>query len=150
MTSIDVSRLESLVGYNLKRAFNAVKADLGRTLEPFGLRMMTYSTLVLITDNPGLQQAKLADALDMERPNLVAIIDDLERRKLVSRDSVPGDRRARALVPTKAGQTICKRANEAVVAHEASLFAGLGGVGMRDLLQALVRANKALSRGERT
>ena len=46
--------LRNLVGYQMKRAFNVIQADLVKTLKPFDLRMLTYTALVLIVDNPGL------------------------------------------------------------------------------------------------
>ena len=72
--------LRSLYGYQMKRTFNVIQSDLSRTLKPLDLRMLTYTALVLIVDNPGLRQSQLAEALDIERPNLVVIVDELERR----------------------------------------------------------------------
>ena len=40
--------------------------------------MLTYTALVLIVDNPGLNQSRLAQVMDIERPNLVNVIDELE------------------------------------------------------------------------
>ena len=128
--SSDVSRisddtLRQFIGYHLKRASNAVLGDLARVLKPFELRMITYTALVLIVDNPGLRQSQLADAMDVERPNLVVIIDELERRDLISRDKVPTDRRAYALRPTPAGRQLYERAVAAVSAHERALLKGI-------------------------
>ena len=116
--------LRGFVGYHMKRAFNVVQADLANTLKPYDLRMITYSALVLIVDNPGLRQSQLADAMDIERPNLVVIIDELERRDLILREKVPTDRRAYALVPTLAGRQLCQRAVAAVRGHEMRLLRG--------------------------
>ncbi len=115
--------LRSLLGYEMKRAFNVVHHDLRSTLDPFGLRMLTFTALVLIVDNPGLRQSQLAAAMDMERPNLVVILDELEARALIVRDRDPTDRRAYALKPTRAGGRLCARAFEAVKAHERRLLA---------------------------
>lgn len=90
--TVSDTTLRSFVGYRMKRAFNVVQDDLTATLRPFDLRMLTYTALVLIVDNPGLRQSQLADAMDIERPNLVVIIDELERRELIVRDRVPTDR----------------------------------------------------------
>ena len=117
--------LQRFVGYHLKRAFNVVQSDLTQTLKPFDLRMLTYSALVLIVDNPGLSQSQLADAMDIERPNLVVIVDELDQRDLILRDRVPTDRRTYALRATLKGQSLYKRAVAAVVAHEAALFAAI-------------------------
>ena len=42
------------VGYNLKRAINALQADLSRVLKPYGLRVIFFSAIALILDNPVL------------------------------------------------------------------------------------------------
>ncbi len=117
--------LRRFLGYLMKRAFNVVQADLVDTLDEFGLRMLTYSALVLVCDNPGLSQTQLAAAMDIERPNLVVIVDELERRDLIIRNRVPTDRRLYALKPTKAGQALCAKAVAANEAHEARLFSGI-------------------------
>lgn len=117
--------LREFLGYHIKRTMNVVQADLARTLRPFRLRMVTYSALVLIVDNPGLRQSQLAAAMDIERPNLVVIIDELEGRGLILREKVPTDRRAYALVPTLSGRQLCTRAVAAVKGHEERLLRGL-------------------------
>ncbi|GGE38324.1 MarR family winged helix-turn-helix transcriptional regulator [Actibacterium pelagium] len=117
--------LRNFLGYHMKRAFNVIQSDLTQTLKPFDLRMLTYTALVLIVDNPGLRQSQLAEAMDIERPNLVVIIDELERRELIVRDRVPTDRRAYALKATLAGRQLYDRAVAAVTAHEERLLTGL-------------------------
>lgn len=109
----------------MKRAFNVVKADLVSALKPFELRMLTYTALVLIVDNPGVRQSQLADAMDIERPNLVVIIDELEERDLIVRERVPTDRRAYALKVTLAGRQLYEKSVAAVEANEAALLDGI-------------------------
>ena len=130
-TTTEVSRvsdetLRGFIGYNMKRAFNYIQSDLAQVLKPHDLRMVTFSALVLIVDNPGMRQSQLADALAIERPNLVVIIDELEGRDLISRDRVPTDRRAYALQATLAGRQLYDKALGDVMAHENRLMAKLG------------------------
>lgn len=110
--------MRGLFGYNIKRAFSALQVDLLHVLGEFDLRMVPFSTLVMIVENPGLRQSQLADALAIERPNLVVVLDGLERRALITRDRVPTDRRAYALSATLAGHQLCEKAYRAVQAHE--------------------------------
>ncbi|MCI5075112.1 MarR family transcriptional regulator [Oricola sp.] len=117
--------LRSFAGYNMKRAFNLVQADLARTLEPFGLRMMTFTALALIVDNPDMSQSQLAGALAVERSNLVTIVDDLEKHGWITRNPAPNDRRSHALRATPDGECLCEKAVSAVAAHEAKLLGGL-------------------------
>jgi DNA-binding MarR family transcriptional regulator len=125
MSEVTEQTLRDLLGYNIKRAFNVIQTDLTRALKPHDLRMITFSALVLIVDNPGLRQSQLADALALERPNLVGILDGLEARALITRDRVPTDRRAYSLQATLAGRQLSDAALRDVQAHEIRLLAGL-------------------------
>lgn len=124
--AISDATLREFTGYNMKRAFIVIQADVTRTLEPFGLRMVTYSALAIVGDNPGLSQSQLAAALAIERPNLVVIVDELEGRDLVNRDRVPTDRRTYALRLTTEGARLLASATEAVRGHEARMMKGIG------------------------
>ena len=84
---------------------------------------MSFSTLSLIVDNPDIIQSRLAEALSMERSNLVLVIDELEQRELVTRGKVRGDRRAYALRATLKGRRLRDRALRAIAAHEDRLLA---------------------------
>lgn len=117
--------LRGYVGYAMKRAFNAIQSDLNATLAPFGLRMITYSCLTVIRDTPRLRQSQLADVLSIERPNLVLILDELERAELVERTRAPNDRRAYELTVTLKGRRLCDRAGDAVRDHDLRMVAGL-------------------------
>lgn len=129
--------LNRFMGYHMKRAFNVIQSDLSNTLKPFDLRMLTFTALTLIRDNPNLSQSQLADAMDIERPNMVVIVDELERRDLIRRDRVPTDRRAYALTVTLAGQRLCDKAIAAIDAHEARLFANLDADTRNLMVEAL-------------
>ena len=117
--------LRRFLGYHLKRAQSLLMADMNAAIRPLGLRMITYSALSMVVANPGLRQSQLADALAIERPNLVVILDDLETAGLIARDRVPSDRRAYALTPTVRGRRLLDRATAAVTAHEARMLAGI-------------------------
>lgn len=143
VSSVSDKALQQFVGYHLKRAFNVIRSDLSQTLEPFGLRMITYSALALIIDNPGLRQSQLATALDIERPNLVVVIDELEQRELIVRERVPTDRRAYALQATLTGQRLCQKAIEADLAHEAELLAGISEEERKIVIKAMRMIGRA-------
>ncbi|MCR9126840.1 MAG: MarR family transcriptional regulator [Rhodobacteraceae bacterium] len=131
--------LRGFVGYGMKRAMQVVQADLNATLAPMDLRMLTFSALTVVVDNPGLSQARLADALAIERPNLVLVVDELEQRALITRDPSPKDRRAYALKPTPAGVRLCGAARAVVMAHDDRMAAGLSPEARAALMEALRR-----------
>jgi DNA-binding MarR family transcriptional regulator len=110
-------------GYMMKRAFNVVQEDLTRVLEPFGLRMLSFSALLVVVEHPDITQTQLAQALSVERSNIVVLLDGLQAAGLVNRNPAPNSRRAHALRATSAGQKLAQKALTAVDAHELRLFA---------------------------
>lgn len=124
-------------GYNLKRAFNAIQMDLNACLADSGLRMMTFSVLSIIDENPGIRQSGVAELLAIERPNMVVIIDELEQAMLIQRDRSDTDRRAYELRVTKTGKARLERARQAVIDHETRMTEGVSEKDIADLITAL-------------
>ena len=129
--------LRQFTGYHLKRAYNVVRSDLTKKLEPLGLRITTYSSLLLIVENPGVRQSQLAASLDIERPNMVMIIDDLEQKGWISRKRLENDRRAYALFSTPLGDQVCKEAVKLDFEHEAKILGALSKEEVNTLIAAL-------------
>ena len=130
--------LRGYIGYNLKRTLSLVQADLSQVLGALGLRAVSFSALSVVVRNPGINQTQLAEALKIERSNLVQLIDELSARGLLARTPVPGDRRRHALMATAEGQALLDRAEAAVAGHEARVFAMLDA-GEKAMLLALLR-----------
>lgn len=113
------SVLGDLIGYRLKRAYMRFQPEAQRVLAEDGLRVVSFSCLSIIVDNPGIVQSELAGALQMERSNLVVIIDELEERGLIGRKRVPTDRRRYALTATLRGRHLRDRvADKARIAED--------------------------------
>ena len=98
--SLDLSALTAIVGYPLRRAQLALFEDFNRRFAALELSPAQYSTLAVIGANPGRRQSEIAGALGIQRPNFVAMMDELERRGLAERLRTPADRRSRALALT--------------------------------------------------
>ncbi len=83
--------------------------------------------LTAIDRNPGSSQAAIAQSLGIKRSNFVKLVDEFERRKLVVRRQVAGDRRANALFLTsKSGQSELALLHQLRIAHEARIAALIG------------------------
>ncbi len=134
--------LDKLVGYHIRRSSNLFHSDLIQSLRPFDLRMITLSALAIVSDNPGLRQSQLADALDIERPNMVAIVDELESRKLVTRERTPNDRRAYALTLTANGKALLEKALVEVHAHEKRLLENIEPEDLSHLVSVMKKIRK--------
>lgn len=117
--------LKVYTGFLMKHAFNAIVGDLAQVLAPYGLRKLSFSALKVVVQYPGISQSQLAQALAMERSNIVSLLDGLEADGLLARTPVPTNRRAHALQPTARGMALAAEVSREVTAHEARLFAQL-------------------------
>jgi DNA-binding MarR family transcriptional regulator len=131
---IDLSQLTALIGYQLRRAQMAVFDDFIRSFAAHDIRPTQYGVLTAINCNPGSSQAAIAQSLGIKRSNFVKLIDEFERRKLVVRKQVAGDRRANALFLTKSGESELAELHQIRIAHEARIAALIGDEGDRRVL----------------
>src|ERR1700744_6747515 len=104
--SIDLHGVEDEIGFMLRLAQLAVFKDVIETLSPFGLRPSDFSALRVIAANPGLKQQDIGRELGIKGPNLVGMVEDLNKRRLITRKVVPGDRRSYSLPLTAAGHEL--------------------------------------------
>ncbi|WP_137919713.1 MarR family winged helix-turn-helix transcriptional regulator [Hydrogenophaga sp. 2FB] len=109
-SDIDTSFLESLLGYNARRAALAVIAVFLRRMAPYGVRPVDFSVLSVVAHNPGVTSRQICSTLDILPPNLVGMVKSLQKRGLVVRKPHPNDRRAQGLHLSDAGQTLYNEA----------------------------------------
>ena len=134
---LDLSGLTSVVGYTLRRAQMAVFEDFIQRFSVLDLKPAQYSVLLVIGDNPGRKQSEIAAALGIQRPNFVAMLDELERRGLAERTRSATDRRSHAVVLTPAGRTLLDRAKDLQRRQEVDLGELLGPGGRDRLVDQL-------------
>lgn len=106
--------LRELTGYRLQRATGIAMMRYKAVFAQFGLRRTTFSCLSLIVETPGLRQSQLGEKLSIERPNLVGIVEDLNRRGFIEKSVSSEDRRAYSLRPTAEGLQLFRDAFAAV------------------------------------
>ncbi len=139
---LDLSALTTIVGYPLRRAQLAVFEDFNRRFVALKLSPAQYSALVIIGANPGRKQSEIAGALGIQRPNFVAMMDELERRGLAERLRTPADRRSRALALTAAGAALAARARRVQAEQEKQVERLIGREGRERLVAALTRLSE--------
>jgi DNA-binding MarR family transcriptional regulator len=100
--------------------------------------------LTIISENPGVRQREVCDALGIQKANFVPLLNELERRGLALRKSVAADRRSSALHLTPLGNVTLQRARTIHEAYEQRFVTRLGRRG-RDQLLALL--NKVMEAG---
>ncbi len=69
-----------------------------------GMTLARARTLIHLGKKDCMTQTELAEALDIEGPSLVPLLDGLEKQGLTERRPVDGDRRAKQIALTEAGQ----------------------------------------------
>ncbi len=137
-SGIDASYLESLLGYNARRAALAVIGVFLQRMAPFGLRPVDFSVLTLIAHNPGITSRQLCAALDILPPNLVGMIKSLDKRGLIERRPHPTDRRAQGLHLSPAGKKLQKSAQATATQLEIDVANRLSATEL-DTLKSLLR-----------
>jgi DNA-binding MarR family transcriptional regulator len=115
---IDTAYLETLLGYNARRAALRIIALFLERMGPHRLRPVDFSVLSLIVHNPGITSRQLSSALAILPPNLVGMISGLEKRGLIGRRPHPHDGRAQGLYLTEHGQTVMAEAESQASALE--------------------------------
>ena len=109
---VDTQYLESLVGYNARRAALVIIELFLQRMAVYDLRPVDFSVVSLITHNPGITSRQLCSTLGILPPNLVAMVNTLEKRELIARRPHPSDGRAMGLHPTSAGEALMRNAEK--------------------------------------
>ena len=144
---VDLDLLPELVGYGLRWAQLAVFQHFARSMaDALGEDRVSpgeFGVLVLIDANPGINQTSLATAVGADRSTMVPILDRLERRGLIERRTVPGDRRAYALALGETGRRRMDEFRSTVREHKRRITAGMSASERAMLIDLLGRLRKA-------
>ncbi|HEV2325050.1 MAG TPA: MarR family transcriptional regulator [Terracidiphilus sp.] len=105
--------------------------------------------LRLLEHTPGISQQELANRLRMHASRLVAIIDGLEGRGLIARETNAEDRRLYSLRLTPAGRESLAAIGRVARAHEEAMCEGLSETERAQLAGSLgkIAARHGLARG---
>jgi DNA-binding MarR family transcriptional regulator len=134
---IDSSYLESLIGYNARRAAIAVIDVFLPGMAPYELRPVDFSVLSLVLHNPGITSRQLCTTLGILPPNLVGMVSAFEARELIVRTPHPRDRRAMGLHLTDGGRKLMRRAERTAAQLEAQAASRLTAAEARMLIRLL-------------
>lgn len=139
---VDTRYLENLVGYNARRASLAVIEVFMERMAVYDLRVVDFSVLSLITHNPGITSKQLCNTLGILAPNLVSMVNTLEKRDLIRRLPHPTDGRAMGLHLTEAGGKMMCKAEKTAAQLEADAIAKLSAAERKTLMQLLKKVYK--------
>ena len=134
---LDTRVLEGLVGYNARRAYLVISATFAERMAVYGMKPVDFSVLSLITHNPGITSSQLCSSLGILPPNLVGMVNALEKRELIVRKPHPRDGRAMGLHLTPAGQKLVQGAERTAAELEAEVASRLTPAEGKTLLRLL-------------
>jgi len=135
--TVDTRYLESLVGYNARRAALAVIEVFLDRMSVYDLKPVDFSVLSLITHNPGITSRQLCSTLGILPPNLVGMINALEKRELIARIPHPHDGRATGLHLTASGQKLMREAEKTAAELESDVASRLTASERKTLMRLL-------------
>lgn len=141
--AVDTSFLETLLGYNARRAALAVIDVFVQRMEPYQLKPVDFSVLSLVRHNPGITSRQLCTALGILPPNLVGMVNALEKRELVERQPHPRDGRAMGLHLTPRGEKLMRDAEKTAADLEAAFASRLSAAEQRTLITLLKKIYQA-------
>jgi DNA-binding MarR family transcriptional regulator len=113
--------LASLPGYVLRRAANAMMAELANRLSAIDVRISDASVLMLIGGRSDMTSSDIGRVLDIQRANMVPLLNRLESAGLIERR--PLDRKSQAIVLTPAGEKRLREVNKVTATFEDDLVA---------------------------
>ncbi len=135
--STTFSVLDSLIGYSLKRAHIHVNKSLISKLGEHDLRPSQFAALVVISEIPGLTQADLGGRLLIEPPQVVTLLNKLEKLGLAMRVRCKPDKRSYGIFLSKSGEQVLEHLKAAARATDLEGTASLSDDERAQLLALL-------------
>ncbi|WP_310642805.1 MarR family winged helix-turn-helix transcriptional regulator [Limnohabitans sp.] len=134
---IDTRFLETLLGYNTRRAALTIITRFMERMAVYELRPVDFSVLSLIGHNPGITSRQLCSALNILPPNLVGFLKNFEKRHLIERKPHPTDGRAVGLFLTETGNALMREAEVTANASDLSTATALTAAERKTLTRLL-------------
>lgn len=83
-------------------------------LAPFGIKARDFAILSLVCSDERPSQRELAEFLSLDASQVVVLVDSLEKKEYLVRQTDPRDRRSNVLVPTAAGLKLFEKTQIAI------------------------------------
>lgn len=135
----DFDIVNGSLGYEIKRAQVRCYEALARVLSPLEVTPARLAVLSLVGRNPGIGQAALGEMLNIVAPGVVKLINALEDRGWLARESLRGNRRSNVLFLTDAGVEALHRYEKMVEAYEGEIASELSADEREQLISLLRR-----------
>ena len=127
------------LGLLLRRAHWHAAAVMAEALRPLGIELRHFAVLLVLVNRGPTEQRDLVEATGSDKAGIMRVVDDLERKGLAVRKSVPGDRRVRAVEITPKGLDLFDAAHEPAVPLAERLISVMGPDEAQQLRYLLTR-----------
>ena len=109
------SYFDGSVWCNVDVALNRVGLFLKNEIEPLGLNLIEWYVLRFLYEQDGQQASQIAKGVGRAATSFTPILDKLEEKSLIERQSHPSDRRAVKVYLTKRGRALEKQVNDSAI-----------------------------------
>jgi DNA-binding MarR family transcriptional regulator len=123
----------------LRRAHWRAAAVMSEALRPLGIELRHFAVLLVLVNRGPTEQRHLVEATGSDKAGIMRVVDDLERKGLAVRKSVPADRRVRAVEITPKGTEVFDAAHMAAEPLAERLASAMGPGEVEQLTDLLIR-----------
>jgi MarR family transcriptional regulator, lower aerobic nicotinate degradation pathway regulator len=141
--------LETLPGHYIRRLQQIAVAIFLQETEAHGVTPVQYAGLQAVRKSPGIDQRTLARSIGLDTSTVAGVIDRLESRGLMVRNSSPDDRRVRLLSLTAEGLALLEEIQPAMMRAQQRILEPLSKKDQHEfmrMIRSVVTANNELSR----
>ncbi|RWG85374.1 MarR family transcriptional regulator [Mesorhizobium sp.] len=131
--------LNTLVGYNLRRASVVMLNDFEVEFAEVPLRPTTFAMLATVDENPGISSAELCRLLGIKSANMAPLIAEQEKRGLIERRAHAEDKRVQILFLTAEARKAMPKWRQQALRHEKRVLLDLTKKERATLLRLLRR-----------
>ena len=139
---------------NVYYAASLAKKKSAEFFHGYGLTDVQFNLMMLLHhqggDDEGLSQIELSRMMLVNRANITAIIDRMEKAGLVTRTAVPGDRRSKAVRLTEQGRGLLLEIEEKYIDEVDRIMGVLDESEQKLLMSMLERIREQLRELERS
>lgn len=113
--------LKNSIAYRFIRGANSVNKTLNKKLTPYDIAIEQRATLEIIKFEPHVNQTTIANLLGKDKTTISRSLNSLEKKGLIIRSEISGDKRSNKIELTKAGDQILEDTREEVTSYWESI-----------------------------
>jgi DNA-binding MarR family transcriptional regulator len=131
--------LDAYLPYLLNRAGARIAASFGEEVRPLGATLQIWRVLAALHERDGRRMGDLAETTSIEMSTLTRLVDNMEKKGLVSRSRDAADARVVVLHVASAGRRLTQRILPIAERYEKVALAGFDAREAEQLRRALRR-----------